>query len=299
MVAKKLAKIRVAGPDHKGIIAAVTSYLADNNINIEDIDQRILEGILVMNMVVDVTGLRGIGRFNAGLRRVSREIQMDIDFKPIEKRKLKRIAIVVTKESHCLLEILKQIKKGKIKGLPVVILSNQKGLGSIAAKYHIPFFYKPSAVKKDHERFLLKMLRDHNVDLVVLARYMQILSPEFVFQYEGRIINIHPSLLPSFPGARAYEQAFERGVEVVGVTAHFVTTDLDRGPIICQDSFKIEKGRDSVDEIRLRGQSLEAKVLARAVKLFSDDRLFLRRGKVLDSRKLHSFGEQMDSFYEL
>ncbi|HEX5036801.1 MAG TPA: formyltetrahydrofolate deformylase [bacterium] len=295
---KKLAKVRVAGPDHKGIIATVTMHLFKSGLNIEDIDQRLLEGYLVMNMVVDLQGAKtSVPALKESLKAVGKKIGMDITLTPEAARKVKHLALLVTREPHCLQTLLKDIKSGTIRGKPVVVLANRPDLQNLAEKHGAPFFHYPSDKKKEHERFVLDKLAEYDVDLIVLARYMQILSPEFCFRYEGKIINIHPSLLPSFPGARPYSQAFDKGVEVVGVTAHFVTTDLDQGPIICQDAFKVDKHKDPLEKIVERGKQIEAKTLARAVKLFCDDRLALRRGKVIDSRRLHQFEEKLKEFY--
>ncbi len=295
---KKLARVRVAGPDKKGIIATVTTHLFKNSINIEDIDQRILEGTLVMNMVVDLSDMKGtLPQLKEGLKAVGKKIQMEITLTPVLARKIKHLALLVTKEPHCLNTLIKGIKDGKIRGRPVVVIANRPDLQAIVEKAKAPFFHYPSDNKKEHEAFVLEKLAEYDVDLIVLARYMQILSPEFCFRYEGKIINIHPSLLPSFPGARPYAQAVEKGVEVVGVTAHFVTTDLDQGPIICQDAFRVDRHRETLEKIIARGKALEAKTLARAVKLYCDDRLSLRRGKVVDNRRLHQFEEKMKEFY--
>ncbi len=298
MPQKKLARVRVAGPDKKGIISTVTTHLYKNNLNIEDIDQRILEGFLVMNMVVDITDLkRTLSDFREDLRKAGVKIGMEITMEVIEKRKIKNVAILVTKEPHCLSLLLQEMKHQKIQGRPAMILANRADLEPLAKKGGVPFFCFPSANRQEQEKKILEKLAADEIDLIVLARYMQILSPEFCFRYEGKIINIHPSLLPSFPGARAYSQAFNKGVEVVGVTAHFVTTDLDQGPIICQDVFKIDKSRETVEEIAQRGKKLEAEVLARAVKMFCEDRLTLRRGKVIDSRRAHQFEARVREFY--
>lgn len=295
---KKTARIRVAGPDKKGIIAAVTTHLYKSNLNIEDIDQRILEGFLVMNMVVDISGLKtSLPVFREGLKEVGRKIGMEITAEAIERRTVKNVALLVTKEPHCLERLLREMRSGKIRGRPLLIMGNRPDLDPIAKKAKASFFFFPSTNRQEHERRIVEKLAEQEIDLIVLARYMQILSPEFCFRYEGKIINIHPSLLPSFPGARAYSQAYHKGVEVVGVTSHFVTTDLDQGPIICQDAFRIDKSRDSLEEIIERGKNLEAKVLARAVKLYCEDRLVLRRGKVIDSRRLHQFEEKVKEFY--
>ncbi len=296
---KKLARIRVAGPDNKGIIATVTTYLFKNKINIEDIDQRILEGFLVMNMVVDLHEISpSLSQLKEGLKKVGQKIGMEIILQVDEVRKIKNVALLVTREDHCLNTLLKDMKSGKIKGRPMVILANAPELEKIAEKHKIPFFSFPAENKKQHEQKIISKLNEHDIDVIVLARYMQILSPDFCFRFEGKIINIHPSLLPSFPGARAYSQAYHKGVEVVGVTSHFVTTDLDQGPIITQDAFRIDKTRDTLEDIIQKGKKLEATVLARAVKLYCENRLTLRRGKVIDSRHVHEMEEKLRGFYQ-
>lgn len=294
-----LARIRIAGPDRKGIIAAMTTYLFKSGCNIEDIDQRILDDILVMNMLVSTSGLKGsTEHFVAGLKAAARKVGCDASFQPVVARSKKNIAILVTREPQCLEKLLADCKRKIIKGEPVVILGNRPDLAPVAKKHNIPFYWSPAEKKLEHERFILEKLNELDIDVIVLARYMQILSPDFCFRYEGKILNIHPSLLPSFPGARAYSQAFQKGVEIVGVTAHFVTTDLDQGPIICQDAFKVDKTHDTVESIATRGKKLEAAVLAQAVKLFCEDRLSLRRGKVVDNKKMAALQKKTHEFYQ-
>ena len=295
---KKVARIRIEGPDRKGIIATITSFLFQNSCNIEDIDQRILEGYLIMNMLVDITSLNiPTDAFKRALDGAAARVGTKGSFRPVEKRGIKNVALLVSKEPHCALELLSQMKKGAIKGRPVVMIGNHPDLKPLAKKFRVPFHFVPSDKKKNHEEKILGILDRHQIDAILLARYMQILSPEFVFRHEGRIVNIHPSLLPSFPGPRAYHQAFNKGVEIVGVTAHFVTTDLDEGPIIAQDCFRVDKTMDSVEKIAERGRRLEATVLARAARLFLDDRLALRRGRVIDSRKMHEMAAKAREFY--
>lgn len=297
--AKKVARIRIAGSDRKGIIATVTSFLSQNRCNIEDIDQRILEGYLIMNMQVDYSDLKiPLTRFTKELQKAASRVGTEAEFKPEESRAIKNVAFLVTKEPHCLKELLSKMKKGELKGRPAVVIGNHTDLKKLAGKYRVPFLHIPSEKRKVHEEKVLALLKKYDVDLVVLARYMQILSPEFIFRYEGKIINVHPSLLPAFPGPRSYHQAFNKGVEIVGVTAHFVTTDLDEGPIISQESFRVDKTRDSVEAYLEKGKKVEAKVLSRAVKLFLENRLVLRRGKVIDNKKLHTLAETTRQFYK-
>ncbi|HTP41126.1 MAG TPA: formyltetrahydrofolate deformylase [Nitrospiria bacterium] len=292
------ARIRVAGPDHKGIIAAVTGYLSQSNLNIIDIDQRILDDYLVMNMVVDMRGLRGsLSAFLKGLQEVARQIRMEISYTPPRPKGPKRLALLVTKEPHCAEEILQRIRRGTIKAQVAVMIGNQPDLKPLARRFRVPFVHVPSENKQRHEQQILNRLGREHVDLIVLARYMQILSPEFVFHHEGKIVNIHPSLLPAFPGPRAYEQAFNKGVDYIGVTAHFVTAELDTGPIICQEAVRINKTRATIPALIRIGQLLERRVLARAVTLFVNDRLVLRRGRVIDSRHEHALQEKAKEFY--
>jgi formyltetrahydrofolate deformylase len=292
------ARIRVAGPDHKGIIAAVTGYLSQSDLNIIDIDQRILDDYLVMNMVVDMQGLRGsLPAFLKGLQTVARQIRMEISYTPPRPKGPKRIALLVTKEPHCVEEILQRIRRRAIKAQAAVMIGNQPDMKPLARRYHVPFVHIPSENKQWHEQQILNRLEREHVDLIVLARYMQILSPEFVFHHEGKIVNIHPSLLPAFPGPRAYEQAFNKGVDYIGVTAHFVTAELDTGPIICQEAVRINKSRSTIPELIRLGQQMERRVLARAVTLFVNNRLVLRRGRVIDSRHEHELQERAKQFY--
>jgi formyltetrahydrofolate deformylase len=289
----------VAGPDRKGIIAVVTGYLFRSNLNIVDIDQRILDDYLVMNMMVEMQDLRGSLRsFLDGLQAVAREIRMGITYTPPQPRGPKRMALLVTKELHCAEEILQRVRRGTIRAQVAVMIGNQPDLKPLARRFHVPFVHIPSDNKGWHEQQILKRLDRERVDVIVLARYMQILSPEFVFHYEGRIINIHPSLLPAFPGPRAYEQAFNKGVDYIGVTAHFVTAELDTGPIICQQAARINKSRATIPELARLGQRLERQTLARAVTMFVNDRLVLRRGRVIDSRHEHAVQEQTKEFYK-
>jgi len=222
---------------------------------------------------------------------------MEISYTPPRPKGPKRLALLVTKEPHCAEEILQRIRRGAIRAQVAVMIGNQPDLKPLASRFRIPFVHIPSENKQWHEQQMLTRLAREHVDLIVLARYMQILSPEFVFHHEGKIINIHPSLLPAFPGPRAYEQAFNKGVDYIGVTAHFVTAELDTGPIVCQEAVRINKSRATIPALIRIGQQLERRVLARAVTLFVNDRLVLRRGRVIDSRHEHALQEKAKEFY--
>jgi formyltetrahydrofolate deformylase len=190
------------------------------------------------------------------------------------------VAILVSKEDHCLLKILEAKQKGEIKANFLVIIgSNDSNLKLIIEDAGIPFRIVSNIDQIEAESRILQLNEQYNIDLIVLARYMRILTPNFVWRYPNRIINIHPSLLPAFPGAYAYVQAFERGAKIVGCTAHFVTEDLDQGPIICQESFKVLQS-DTLETIKKKGQALEASTLLEALKLYLEERLEVYWGRV-------------------
>jgi formyltetrahydrofolate deformylase len=196
-------------------------------------------------------------------------------------RERKRVAVLVSKEPHCLEQLIADRAEGLLNGELVIVLSNHDVLRPLADAAGLPFKSFPSSDKPAHEQFLLDELRAARADLVVLARYMQVLSPGFVERYPNRIINIHPSLLPYYPGANAYKQAFEEGVRVSGCTAHFVTEQLDQGPVVLQDVFHIRVGEDTLEDVKERGQALEGKVLSQALQLVLNEQLVVTDKKVL------------------
>jgi formyltetrahydrofolate deformylase len=274
----KLATITVTGSDRTGIIAKTTTTLFENSVNIVTLDEKVINGIFSMVLAADVSK-SDFEKLKKDLRQVAKELELEIRANLHDTKEIKNLALLVTKEKHCLEEIVKNCKSGKIRAKPVVIIGNHPDLKQLAKKLKIPFCHVNKQNKPEREQKTIALLKRYNADFIVLARFMQILSPEFVARYEGRVINIHPSLLPAFPGARPYDQALEAGVEIVGVTAHFVTTDLDRGPVITQDAFRVSK-KDSIEKIRAKGQKLEAKVLAKACELYSKDKLYMQWGKV-------------------
>ena len=279
---KNLAIVSVVGHDQKGVVARVSTYLAGCSINIEDIEQRVMEGLFIMTMRVDLTELAtSLDEMILGLKRIGDEMHMEMSVRLHNARERKRVALLVTKEPHCLETLLADHDAGLVNGDLVTVLSNHEVLRPLAERRGIPFHCRPSTDKAAHEEFLLARLAEARPDLVVLARYMQVLSPQAVQRYPHRIINIHPSLLPYHPGANAYKQAFEAGVRVSGCTAHFVTEQLDQGPVILQDVFHIRVGEDTLDEVKERGKALEGKVLSQAVQLFLNEQLVVTDTKVL------------------
>ena len=277
-----LAVVSVIGRDQKGVVARVSTYLASCNTNIEDIEQRVVEGLFIMTMLVDLSDVTlTLDEVILGLKQIGTEMQLDVSVRLHGERLRKRIALLVSREPHCLHQLLADQAAGLIAGDFICVLSNHEVLRPIAEQAGIPFEWMPSTDKPAHMAWLLERLRAQRPDLVVLARYMQIVTPELVAQFRSRIINIHPSLLPYHPGANAYKQAFEEGCRVSGCTAHFVTEQLDQGPVIIQDVFHIRVGEDTLEAVKQRGQELEGKVLSQAVQLFAADQLVVKDKKVI------------------
>ncbi len=277
------AVVSVIGRDQKGVVARISTYLASCNTNIEDIEQRVMEGLFIMTMLVDLSDLSiTLDELVMGLRKIGEEINMETTLRlaggPSER---KRVAVLVTKEPHCLAQLVQDRDADVLNGDLVVVLANHPDLEPLAREHRIPFAWAPSTDKAAHEEFLLARLGEHKPDLIVLARYMQILSTRVIDRYPFRIINIHPSLLPYHPGSNAYKQAWEEGVRVSGCTAHFVTEQLDAGPVILQDVFHIRVGEDALEDVKGRGRALEAKVLSQAVQLYLNDQLVVKDKKVI------------------
>jgi formyltetrahydrofolate deformylase len=277
------AVVSVVGRDQKGIVARVSTYLASNDVNIEDIEQHVLEGLFVMTMQCDVSDITcDLDDLAVGLREIATELGMDVSLRLAGRRvAAKRVAVLVTKERHCLEQLVRDRDEGLVNGGYEVVLSNHPTLEPLAREAGIPFKWETSTDKQAHFDFVVRELAAAKPDLVVLARYMQILPPGLVDRYPSRIINIHPSLLPYHPGPNAYRQAWQEGVRVSGCTAHFVTADLDAGPVIMQDVFQIRVGEDTLEDVKERGQRLEGRVLSRAVQLFCNDELLVKDGKVI------------------
>jgi len=277
------AVVSVIGRDQKGVVARISTYLASCNTNIEDIEQRVMEGLFIMTMLVDLSDLSiTLDELVMGLRKIGEDINMETTLRlaggPLER---KRVAVLVTKEPHCLAQLVQDRDAGVLNGDLVVVLSNHADLEPLAREHKIPFAWAPSTDKAAHEEFLLARLAEHKPDLVVLARYMQILTTRVIDRYPFRIINIHPSLLPYHPGSNAYKQAWEEGVRVSGCTAHFVTEQVDAGPVILQDVFHIRVGEDALEDVKARGRALEAKILSQAVQLYLNDQLVVKEKKVI------------------
>jgi formyltetrahydrofolate deformylase len=243
-----------------------------------------------MDMLVDIAELStDLSELITGLLELGKKIDMEVRVHLHNERKKKRIVLLVSKEPHCLRQLLEDHSAGKLHGEVAAILSNHPDLEAIAAEAGIPFAFHPHEDLGAHFEWLQNQLLQYSPDLIVLARYMRILPQGIVGAFRHKIINIHPSLLPFFPGAAPYRQAFESGVRVHGCTAHFVTDQLDQGPVILQDVFHINVGVDTLDDVKEKGLALEAATLSKAVQLFLDEELIVVEGKVIFKPGLSRF----------
>jgi len=278
-VSREFAEITVVGDDDTGLIANVTSLLFERGINIEDLDQAVREGVFRMTMHVDTSEMVCTeATLREDLHELGEDLGVDVQVRFPADRETQQIAVLVTKESHCLEAIFEAWASGDLGADVSVVIGNHPDLQPLAERYDVPFHDIGDESGNPDEEQLLELLGEYDADLVVLARYMRILSPDVVFRYESRIINVHPSLLPSFPGAEAYLQAIEEGVRIAGVTAHYVTTDLDQGPVITQRAFNVPPDADA-EELREIGQPLEADALLEAIRLHLDDAVAVHRGR--------------------
>ncbi len=277
----RFATITVIGRDKTGVIARITNFLFEQKANIEALEEQVTRGQFSMTLQAswkeDQLQPEMVGR---GLERLARELDMEINLHFTEPRRRQRMAIMVTKEPHCCEALLRAVRSGSLKkAQPALVVSNRRDLEPLATQARLPFLHVPWENRLKGEERALRLLDEHEIDFVVLARFMKILSPNFVWRYKNKIINIHPSLLPSFPGPQAYRQAYEQGVKIIGVSAHFVTMNLDEGPIIAQECFRV-RPHMNLKAIVANGQRLEARTLVRAVKLYLDKRLDVFWGTV-------------------
>ena len=255
-------------PDEKGIIFSVTNYISRNNGNIVDLDQHVDSEQKIFFMRVEWTlSDFNIPRENIGAHfgsEVAQKYQMQYTIH-FRDEKI-RMALMVSKMDHCFNDILSRYKSGEWNVEIPLIISNHPDMEETANRFGVPYHYIPVSkqTKVEQEKKQLQLLSDHNIDFVVLARYMQILSENFIKDYSNRIINIHHSFLPAFPGAKPYHSAHERGVKIIGATSHYVTKELDAGPIIAQSTANISH-KDRVEDLLRKGRDIEKVVLSRAI----------------------------------
>ena len=260
--------------DQPGIVHAMTSSVLAAEGNIIENQQFTDHATNTFVMRTRFESVQGLEKAAATLQAGLAQFNPSLHIRPTDEKP--RALVLVTKESHCLRDLMYLLELGELPIEIPLVISNREDLRQLVESHGIPFEYMPvtSANKAEQEKATLKKIEELKIDFVVLARYMQILSSEFCAKLPGRIINIHHSFLPGFKGARPYHQAHDRGVKIIGATAHFVTADLDEGPIIEQDVAHVTHVA-TPEEMIARGRDIERRVLARAVKLFAEDRIFI------------------------
>ncbi|MFJ3472919.1 formyltetrahydrofolate deformylase [Microbacterium maritypicum] len=269
------ARLLIACDDQPGIVAAVAGVLAQHGANIISLDQHSTDsegGRFFQRTVIHLDGLSAARpALEADIAVVAERFSMEWSLHDVARRK--RVAIFVSKYDHCLMELLWRTQRGQLDIDITMVVSNHPDLAEAVRSFGVPFVHIPSGDKSAMEERQLELLRG-NVDLVVLARYMQILTDDFITRLEAPVINIHHSFLPAFIGANPYARAKDRGVKLIGATAHYATADLDEGPIIEQDVTRVTHS-ESAAELQSRGADVERLVLARAVQWHAEDRVIV------------------------
>jgi len=278
------ARLLITCPDRPGIVATATNFLYNHNVNITALDQYSTDpedGTLFMRLEFQTPHL-DVSR--ATLEQSFDDVvanRLNMEWRISYAAEQKRVAIFVSRHEHALLELLWRWQRGELPAEVTMVISNHPDLRKPAEDLGVPFHHVPVTpeTKAEAEQQVLTLLQDQ-ADLVVLARYMQVLSPEFVSRFPCRIINIHHSFLPAFVGAEPYQQAYEKGVKVIGATAHYVTEELDQGPIIEQDVIRVSH-RHSADDLKALGRDIERQALARAVRWHLEDRIIVHGNKTV------------------
>jgi formyltetrahydrofolate deformylase len=280
---KNTATLLITCPDAKGIVAAIADFLHQHNANILHADQHqdAENNLFLMRVEWDLAGFNlDEASFNAAFAVIADKFSMQWQLKLSQHKA--RVAIMVSQYDHCLADLLHRHKSGELACEIPLVISNHRDTEKLVQFYGVDFHHIP--VTKDNkaeaEAAQFKLFDEYNIDLIVLARYMQILSPDFVGRYPQRIINIHHSFLPAFIGARPYHRAFERGVKLIGATGHYVTEVLDEGPIIEQGIERISH-RDQVEDLIQKGRDLERVVLSKAVRWHIENRILLYANKTV------------------
>ncbi len=280
---KNSAILLISCPDRKGLVAAIADFLYGHNGNILHADQHqdAESGTFLMRVEWDLDGFAlDAPAFRAQFTPLA--ARLDMRWRLAFSRDRPKVALFVSRDTHCLADLLYRRAAGELACEIPLVVGNHPDAAPLAAFYGVPFHEIPvtKETKREAEEAATTLLRAHDVDLVVLARYMQIVSAEFTRAYADRIINIHHSFLPAFIGARPYHQAYQRGVKLIGATSHYVTEILDNGPIIEQDVIRVSH-RDTVTDLVQKGRDLEKIVLSRAVRWHIESRILLYGNKTV------------------
>jgi len=271
-------------PDQKGIIATVTNFIHQKSGNIVYIDQYVDRENKLFFMRLECEFMNGNftkEQFSTALEEsIAKQYALEYDL--YDKDYRPKMALFVSKYDHCLYDILARHQSKELAVDVPFILSNHKDLGSIAERFDIPFYHIPVTkdTKEEAEKRQLELLKQHKVECIVLARYMQIISPKLIGEYANKIINIHHSFLPAFPGAKPYHSAFERGVKIIGATSHYVTEELDAGPIIDQNTTQVSH-LHSIEDFIAKGRDLERIVLSKAIQLHVNRKVLVYQNKTV------------------
>ncbi|MES2241100.1 MAG: formyltetrahydrofolate deformylase [Bacteroidota bacterium] len=270
--------------DQKGIIASVTNYIAGIEGNIIYLDQHVdaNENVFFMRLECEFSTQ------NFDIELIKKDFQTNLADKfnmswEIYTQEYKpRMALFISKYDHCLYDLLGRYSAGELPLEIPLIISNHEDLKGVAERFGIPFHYVPFTknIKEEGEKQQIALLKEYNINFIVLARYMQIITPKLIELYKNKIINIHHSFLPAFPGAKPYHSAFARGVKIIGATSHYVTEELDEGPIIEQDITRVSHSH-SIEDFIVKGRDLERSVLARAVKLHAERKTMVYNNKTV------------------
>lgn len=278
------ARLLVKCPDKPGIVSVLSSFLHNHNANIIESSQFSTDpenGTFFIRIEYHCDNLPAKAvEMEKKFERIAEDYQMEYHFYYRNVRQ--RSAIFVSKEPHCLLELLWEWQNGDLEMDIALVISNHETARPMVEALGIPFYYIPANknIREQVEKEQIRLVEEYNVDVLILARYMQILTPEFVDHFKNRIINIHHSFLPAFIGANPYQRAFARGVKLIGATSHYVTNDLDEGPIIEQDVERVDH-RDNAEQLKKIGAQIERRVLVKAVKWHIENRIIVEDNKTI------------------
>ncbi len=281
---RDLGRLLICCADRPGIIAAVSRFLFDQGANIVDLDQYTTDprgGFFFMRVEFQLNDLiRRLETLRERFAQIAKSFEMDWWITPAARKQ--KIAVFVSREDHCLREILWRWSIGELYADISMVISNHPDMEAIVAPFGIPYHHVPiSKEDRDHATNIhLELMDQAGIDTIILARYMQIIPPRIIERYRNRIINIHHSFLPAFVGGKPYHQAYERGVKIIGATAHYVTEELDQGPIIEQDVQRVNH-RHHVEDLKRIGRDLERIVLARAVQWHLNDQVLVHGNKTI------------------
>lgn len=277
----KLANIVISCPDQPGIVRAVTDFLFGNGANISFLEEHTEDGFFFMRVEWERanSSFSNETEFNSAFEQIRSDFNMNVKLDFNEKKK--RLGLLCSREAHCLLDILSRVLIGELNVEIPYVISNFADVETMVKKFEIPFYHVPAtAGSSEHEQKMLEIVLKNQTDLIGLARYMKVLSAEFIDGVHQKIINVHHSFLPSFVGAKPYDEAYERGVKLIGSTAHYVTPELDQGPIIEQDVKRIKHSHE-ITNLKLMGRESEKQVFSFAIRKHVENKLIIYKNRTI------------------